>query len=94
MAECFVCQNGPPDGSTVYRVNETGVEGVWACREHLPPSVVVDPQVQGIVDAIEYPDNCVDCGTPIKHQKRRCPDCWDARLDAINARDRAKKGQL
>ena len=46
---CAVCGKGPMDGVTVYRVNEKGVKGVWACREHrLNPSTI-----QEIVDVLE-----------------------------------------
>ena len=67
MAKCFVCQNGPPDGPPVYRVNETGVDGIWACRAHLPPTAAVDPQVQSIVDAVSGDSDvsiaeCSACG--------------------------------
>ena len=33
--KCHVCGLGPPeDPVTLYRQNEKGVKGVWACRTH------------------------------------------------------------
>jgi len=49
--KCVICQKGPEDGVALYRQNETGVQGIWACAEHR--TAPVDPEVQDIVDAIE-----------------------------------------
>jgi hypothetical protein len=40
--KCHICGLGPPqDPITLYRQNEKGVPGVWACAEHntreIPP---------------------------------------------------------
>lgn len=31
---CAVCGKGPPDGVSVFRMNEKGGPGLWACNEH------------------------------------------------------------
>jgi hypothetical protein len=52
--KCYICGKGPaPEhgGGTVYRVNEKGRLGIWACREHNRQPV--DPEVQEITDIIE-----------------------------------------
>lgn len=48
---CHVCGLGPAVGVTVYRQNETGIPGVWACRAH--STVPLDPETQDLIDAIE-----------------------------------------
>lgn len=53
--KCVICQKGPAQGVTLYRINRKGVEGFWACKKHkdqtdAPP---VDPDVQFIVDIVE-----------------------------------------
>lgn len=54
---CCICQKGPADrdgGVTVYRVNATGVPGIWACENHIkqtdaPP---LDPEFKAVCDAL------------------------------------------
>lgn len=31
---CYICGKHPADGFTVYRQNEKGVSGIFACEEH------------------------------------------------------------
>jgi len=34
--KCEICNLGPPNGPTVYRINEPGeMPARWRCREHL-----------------------------------------------------------
>lgn len=49
--KCHVCGLGPANGVTVYRQNETGVPGVWACLIHSECQVA--PDVAEIVTIIE-----------------------------------------
>lgn len=52
--QCHICGKGPaPEhgGVTVYRQNEKGVPGIWACEQHR--KAPVDPETQDIVDIIE-----------------------------------------
>lgn len=43
------------DGTTVYRVNEMGVRGIWRCKLHLTfdQEAAIDPEVKRITDIIE-----------------------------------------
>ena len=34
MTRCEICNKGPMDGVTVFRVNEKGGSPVWRCQEH------------------------------------------------------------
>lgn len=50
---CLFCNKGPMDGVTIHRINEKGVDGVWACERHIKNTdVVVPPDVQEITDVI------------------------------------------
>jgi hypothetical protein len=51
MAKCYVCGAGPEDGTTVYRQNEKGQVGIWACGKHRRDTP--DPVVEEIVQIIE-----------------------------------------
>ena len=31
---CYSCGKNPSDGVSVFRMNETGVKGIWACAIH------------------------------------------------------------
>lgn len=31
---CYSCGKNPSDGVSVFRMNETGVKGVWGCGTH------------------------------------------------------------
>ena len=58
MIECCVCKKGPANGVPVYRINEYGIEGIWACSQHIkqtdaPP---VPEDVRRIVRAISGKD--------------------------------------
>lgn len=51
---CVICKKGAPDVS-LFRINEKGVPGLWACAKHLkqtdaPPP---DPELQKLVDILE-----------------------------------------
>jgi hypothetical protein len=49
---CEICQRNPlRDGVTLWRMNETGVEGVWRCTAHRDKAV--DPVLLEIVTDIE-----------------------------------------
>lgn len=51
---CVICRRGMRDGVDLFRINEKGVPGLWACQKHMnqtdaPP---VSPEVASIVEAI------------------------------------------
>ena len=51
---CMFCRKGPMDGVTVHRINETGVDGIWACNTHIKQTDVVgDPEVQALTDILD-----------------------------------------
>ena len=51
---CFFCNRGMAQGVSLYRINEKGVKGVWACDTHRPAgSPHVAPEVREIVRLIE-----------------------------------------
>lgn len=56
MAEmqCFACGRDVSK-HTLFRINEKGVTGVWACRDHVPDDMKVDPVVREIADIIDPP---------------------------------------
>lgn len=50
--ECEVCHKTPlRDGIAVYRINETGVAGLFRCEDHM--NSAIDPVVLDIVHIIE-----------------------------------------
>jgi hypothetical protein len=55
MNGCLVCNRGPWDGTSLYRVNRKGTPAVWACNAHIanadcgPP----DAELRQIVEALE-----------------------------------------
>ncbi len=49
--QCLVCEKGPEVGVTVYRQNEKGQKGVWACERHRVARI--EPSVDSIVRIIE-----------------------------------------
>lgn len=53
---CFLCKvKGPPEGTeTMFRVNEKGQPGVWACGECIKKTdATVDPEVKRITQILE-----------------------------------------
>lgn len=53
--KCLFCDRAGPE-YTLFRINEKGVKGIWACREHLAQTdVAVDPIVREIADIIDPP---------------------------------------
>ena len=48
---CAVCGQGPPE-IAVYRMNEKGVPGIWACLRHSDESRI-DSTVKEITQLIE-----------------------------------------
>lgn len=51
---CIFCHKGPMDGVTIHRINEKGVEGIWACNKHIKQTdVTVDPIVKKLTDIID-----------------------------------------
>lgn len=54
--ECVVCKKGRAEGRTLYRINEMGVPGLWACGAHLSQTdgPKPDPIVEEIISAIEH----------------------------------------
>jgi hypothetical protein len=55
--KCEICNNGPQQGVTVFRVNEKGVMGRWRCREHITNEQAnkVHPEVIEIANIIDPP---------------------------------------
>lgn len=53
--KCEVCNQGPEQGVTLYRVNPTGETGRWRCPQHLDEGQrqSVDPEVRRIVEIVE-----------------------------------------
>lgn len=53
--QCEVCGKGMEEGATLYRVNETGVPGIWRCKPHLTfeQESSLDFDCKKIVEAIE-----------------------------------------
>lgn len=52
---CEICNKGPREGVTVYRVNPKGVPGIWRCPAHLTNAQAerIDSTVITVVTAIE-----------------------------------------
>jgi hypothetical protein len=51
--KCHICGEGPPDGPSIFRVNQPGeMPSVWACRQHLGETPIAD-DVNEIVTLIE-----------------------------------------
>jgi len=51
--KCMVCGKGMSEGVSLFRTNEKGVPGIWACRVHMPAGKSIDPTVDKIVTIIE-----------------------------------------
>lgn len=54
--KCEVCNQGPPNGPTVYRVNEPGeMPGIWRCRNHVTEEQLslFDKELKEIVGLLE-----------------------------------------
>jgi hypothetical protein len=52
--KCEVCGKGPNEVAILLRVNKTGEQGIWRCREHITPdqAAKVDPEVCRISNII------------------------------------------
>ncbi len=55
--KCEICNKGPAEGLTVFRVNEKGVKGIWRCRAHVTSEQAdkFDPEVIFITNIIDPP---------------------------------------
>ncbi len=53
--KCEVCDKGPQEGVTIYRVNPKGVKGIWRCPLHLTNDQAekIDSTVITICTAVE-----------------------------------------
>lgn len=52
--KCIFCHRGMKEVGALSRINETGVPGIWACREHRNLSdKKFDPETDRIVDLIQ-----------------------------------------
>ena len=49
--KCHVCNKGMAEGVTLFRQNEFGTKGIWACRKH--NGVKIDTDVDELVTIIE-----------------------------------------
>ena len=57
MAKCEICSRSAlKDGVSLYRINEKGVEGKWACQDHIhlfPKKLAaLDPETIELCDLI------------------------------------------
>ena len=52
MAKCYVCNKSHREIS-LFRVNDKGVEGVFACKQHLPKTVKVDKVVKDVIKVVD-----------------------------------------
>lgn len=57
--KCCICNKGPAEGISIFRINAKGVPGIWACKSHIkntdaPP---IAPEVDEIVSILEQKDN-------------------------------------
>lgn len=52
---CVICGRGPREGVSVFRINEKGVPGLWACRQHIKQTdgTRPDENLLRVVEAIE-----------------------------------------
>ncbi len=55
MARCEICNGGGPEGPTLFRMNEKGVDGIWRCRGCMTveQDAALDPELVEIVEIIE-----------------------------------------
>jgi hypothetical protein len=51
MAKCEVCNKSPME-TALFRINETGVDGIFRCKAHYPRNQSIDPVVEDIVNII------------------------------------------
>ena len=52
--KCIFCQKGLAEGVALYRINQKGVPGVWACLADRPKTdAPIDPEVDRLIRAIE-----------------------------------------
>ncbi len=52
---CEICNKGPREGVTVYRVNPKGQQGIWRCPAHLTSEQAdgIHPETIQVVRLIE-----------------------------------------
>lgn len=50
---CEMCNRGPKDGVSLYRMNAKGQPAIWRCESHIPRDRKVDPVVAETVAMIE-----------------------------------------
>ena len=55
--ECYECKRGMLDGVALFRMNEKGVEGIWACEDHASKDIPKD--TLDLVHTIEGKDDAV-----------------------------------
>lgn len=52
--KCVICQKGPEQGVTVYRINAKGQPGLWACKKHRSQTdAKPDPALDRLIDVLE-----------------------------------------
>ena len=49
--KCEICGRNPQDGTSIFRVNPTGIEGIWRCRNCIGKPI--DSELDFIVSVIE-----------------------------------------
>lgn len=54
---CEVCEKGPADGKTLYRVNPKGVPGIWRCPDCLTNAQAerLDPETVRLASIVNPP---------------------------------------
>lgn len=52
---CCICGKGPANGVSVFRINEKGVPGIWACEQHIRQTdgAPIDPDMRRLTNIIE-----------------------------------------
>lgn len=51
---CVICQKGPAQGVSVFRINAKGQPGLWACERHRSQTdATVDPDLDDVVHTLE-----------------------------------------
>lgn len=57
--KCFKCGKSAADGTNLYRQNEKGVAGIWACAPHSKP---VEQELVHIVAQLQQAQKGLDDG--------------------------------